>query len=128
LNPEEKVAIAIDMTDTCIRICADGIKAQHPGIGEEGLIRNCEKDLNGQNATENVYASSSCVSSSATAGIKVTLSFLGAGSVLFLSSLWCPSQYMLQPISQTRTNAGSSNATTSLFRLCLGFVTLKTAP
>jgi len=38
LKPEEKVAIAIDMTDACIRICADGIKAQNPGINEEELI------------------------------------------------------------------------------------------
>jgi hypothetical protein len=45
-----------------------------------------------------------------------------------LSSLWCPSQYMLQPTSQTKTNAGNSNATTNLFRLRFCFVTLKTAP
>jgi hypothetical protein len=38
LKPEEKVAIAMDMTDACVRICADGIRAQHPGISEEELI------------------------------------------------------------------------------------------
>ena len=38
MKPEEKVAIAIDMTDACIRICADGIKAQNPGISEEELV------------------------------------------------------------------------------------------
>lgn len=38
LKPEEKVAIAIDMTDACVRICADGIKAQNPGISEEELV------------------------------------------------------------------------------------------
>jgi len=38
LKPEEKVAIAMDMTDACVRICADGIRAQCPGISEEELI------------------------------------------------------------------------------------------
>ena len=38
MKPEEKVAIAMDMTDACVRICADGIRAQHPGISEEELI------------------------------------------------------------------------------------------
>ena len=45
LKPEEKVAIAIDMTDTCIRICADGIKAQNPGISEEELIEKLRERL-----------------------------------------------------------------------------------
>ena len=30
LKPNEKVAIAIDLTDACIRICADGIRTQNP--------------------------------------------------------------------------------------------------
>ena len=38
LKPEEKVAIAMDMTDACVRICADGIRAQYPSISEEELI------------------------------------------------------------------------------------------
>jgi hypothetical protein len=38
LKPEEKVAIAMDMTDACVRICAEGIKAQCPGISEEELL------------------------------------------------------------------------------------------
>jgi hypothetical protein len=38
LKPEEKVAIAIDMTDGCVRVCADGIRTQCPGISEEELI------------------------------------------------------------------------------------------
>jgi cytochrome c len=43
LKPEEK--IAIDMTDTCIRICADGIRAQNPGISEEELIEKLKERL-----------------------------------------------------------------------------------
>jgi hypothetical protein len=38
LKPEEKVAIAMDMTDFCVRVCATGIKAQQPDISEEELI------------------------------------------------------------------------------------------
>ncbi len=38
LKPEEKLAICMDMTDACVRICADGIKTQNPGISEEELI------------------------------------------------------------------------------------------
>jgi hypothetical protein len=45
LKPEEKVAIAMDMTDACVRICADGIKAQNPGISEEELIGKLRERL-----------------------------------------------------------------------------------
>ena len=38
LKPEEKVAMAIRMTDACVRICAEGIRAHNPGISEEELI------------------------------------------------------------------------------------------
>jgi hypothetical protein len=38
LKPGEKVAIAIDMTDGCVRVCADGIRTQYPGISEEELL------------------------------------------------------------------------------------------
>jgi hypothetical protein len=38
LKPEEKLAICMDMTDACVRICADGIRAQQPDISEEELI------------------------------------------------------------------------------------------
>lgn len=46
LKPEEKVNIAIDMTDACIRICADGIRAQNPKITEEELIEKLRERLN----------------------------------------------------------------------------------
>jgi hypothetical protein len=38
LKPDEKVAVALDMTDACVRVCADGIRAQYPDINEEELL------------------------------------------------------------------------------------------
>lgn len=38
LKPEEKVAVALDMTDGCVRVCAEGIRARCPGITEEELV------------------------------------------------------------------------------------------
>jgi hypothetical protein len=38
LTPEEKVNLAIGMSEVCVRVCAEGIKAQNPGISEEELI------------------------------------------------------------------------------------------
>ena len=38
LKPEEKVLICMDLTDSCVRMCADGIRNQFPGISEEELI------------------------------------------------------------------------------------------
>jgi hypothetical protein len=45
LKPEEKMAIATDMTDACVRICAEGIKAQCPGISEEELLEKLRERL-----------------------------------------------------------------------------------
>ncbi len=42
---EKKVAIAIDMTDACMRICADGIRTQYPGIGEDELVEKLRERL-----------------------------------------------------------------------------------
>ena len=39
LKPEEKVAIAIDMTDACVRVCADGIRSVSPNISDAELLR-----------------------------------------------------------------------------------------
>ena len=39
LKPEEKVAIAIDMTSASMRVCEGGIKAREPGIDDERLLR-----------------------------------------------------------------------------------------
>lgn len=45
LPPEKKVAIAIDLTDACMRICADGIRTQYPGIGEDELVERLRERL-----------------------------------------------------------------------------------
>jgi hypothetical protein len=45
LKPEEKVAIAIDMTDFCVRVCADGIRTQYPSISEEELLAKLRERL-----------------------------------------------------------------------------------
>jgi hypothetical protein len=45
LKPNEKVAIAIDLTDACIRICADGIRTQNPGISEAELVEKLRERL-----------------------------------------------------------------------------------
>ena len=38
MKPDEKVAVAVDMTDACVRVCADGIRAQYPDISEDELL------------------------------------------------------------------------------------------
>ncbi len=45
LKLEEKVAIAMDMTDGCVRVCADGIRARYPGISEEELLAKLRERL-----------------------------------------------------------------------------------
>jgi len=40
LKPEEKVNLAINMTDACVRICADSIKDQDGTIKEEELLES----------------------------------------------------------------------------------------
>jgi len=37
LKPEEKVNLAINMTDVCVKICAEGIKNKNPNITEKQL-------------------------------------------------------------------------------------------
>lgn len=38
LTPEEKVNLTINMVDTCVRICADGIRDRDKTIKDEKLI------------------------------------------------------------------------------------------
>jgi hypothetical protein len=38
LKREERVDLAVDMSDVCIRVCAEGVKSQYPNISEEELI------------------------------------------------------------------------------------------
>ena len=45
LKPEEKVAVALDMSDACVRLCAVGIRARYPGISEEELLARLRERL-----------------------------------------------------------------------------------
>ena len=38
LRSEEKVAIAVNMSDVCVHICAEGIRSQNTSIKEERII------------------------------------------------------------------------------------------
>jgi hypothetical protein len=38
LPPEVKVDMAIEMTDLAVSVCAEGIRAAHPGIGDEEVL------------------------------------------------------------------------------------------
>jgi hypothetical protein len=45
LKPEEKIMIAIDMTESCVQVCAAGIRQQYPGISEQELIEKLRERL-----------------------------------------------------------------------------------
>ena len=45
LKPEEKVNLAIDMIDVCIRICADAIRDQNDTIKEEELLERVRERI-----------------------------------------------------------------------------------
>jgi hypothetical protein len=45
LKPEERVELAINMTDVCVRICADGIRDKQPTISERELIEQLRERL-----------------------------------------------------------------------------------
>jgi len=45
LKPEEKVNIAVDMTDACVRVCAEGITAQCPNIEEDELLKQLRERI-----------------------------------------------------------------------------------
>ncbi len=45
MPPETKVAICMDMSDGCVRVCADGIRFQHPDITEQELIAELRKRI-----------------------------------------------------------------------------------
>jgi hypothetical protein len=45
LKPEEKVNIAISMTDVCTHVCADAIKDQAGAIKEEELIEQVRERI-----------------------------------------------------------------------------------
>jgi len=45
LKPGDKVRICVDMTDGCVRICADGIRNQFPDVSEEELVEKLRERL-----------------------------------------------------------------------------------
>ena len=45
LKPEEKVNLAINMTDVCVQICADGIRDQNKGISEAQLMKELRERI-----------------------------------------------------------------------------------
>ena len=45
LKPEEKVNLAVGMSDVCIRVCADGVRDQNPGISERALVERVRERL-----------------------------------------------------------------------------------
>jgi len=45
LKPEEKVNLAISMTDTCVRVCADAVKDRYRTIREEELIERVRERI-----------------------------------------------------------------------------------
>ena len=45
LKPEERVNLAVGMSDVCIRICADGVMDQNPDISEDELIERVKERI-----------------------------------------------------------------------------------
>ena len=45
LKPEQKIAIAIEMSDICMQICAAGIRVQNPNLSEKHLLKELEKRI-----------------------------------------------------------------------------------
>jgi len=45
LKPEERVNLAVRMSDVCVRICAEGIRAQFPGISKKELLEKLRERI-----------------------------------------------------------------------------------
>jgi len=45
LPGEVKVNMAIEMTEACVRVCAEGIRAQFPGISDKELLEKLRERL-----------------------------------------------------------------------------------
>ena len=48
LAPEEKVRRALEISDTVVRVSADGIRAKNPGITEEELLQELRIRIKGE--------------------------------------------------------------------------------
>jgi len=49
LAPEEKVRRALEISDTVVRVSADGIRAENPSITEEELLQELRIRIKGEN-------------------------------------------------------------------------------
>ena len=45
LKPEERVDLAVGMSDVVVRVCAEGVRAQYPDISDEELIEKVRERL-----------------------------------------------------------------------------------
>lgn len=45
MKPEEKVNMAINMTDVVVQICAEGVKSQYKNISEEELKKKVRERI-----------------------------------------------------------------------------------
>lgn len=45
LKPEEKVNLAIGMTDACVRVCADAVRDQYGTINEGELLERVRERI-----------------------------------------------------------------------------------
>jgi len=48
LAPEEKVRRALEISDTVVRVSADGIRAENPSITEEELLQELRIRIKGK--------------------------------------------------------------------------------
>lgn len=45
LPGEVKVNMAIEMSDVCVRVCADGVRDQNPGVSEGEVVERVRERL-----------------------------------------------------------------------------------
>ncbi len=45
LKPEERVNLTVNMSDVCVRVCAEGVMDENPGISEKELIERVRERL-----------------------------------------------------------------------------------
>jgi len=45
LKPEERVDLAVGMSDVVVRVCAEGVRAQYPDISDEELVEKVRERL-----------------------------------------------------------------------------------
>jgi len=45
LRPEERVNLAVGMSDVCVRVCADGVRDGDPDVSEEEVVERVRERL-----------------------------------------------------------------------------------